>query len=91
MCVEQTNLEGETIGEPERIECEMYPICSDSAEFEVETLVYDGGGQVFKELPACPSCAREITEPEEPNDSDKARRLEFVETLSDTSNDSGDS
>jgi len=84
MCVEQTNLEGETIGEPEQVECEMYPICTDGAEFEVETLVYDGGGQVFKELPACRSCAREITEPEEPAESDKARELEFRETLADS-------
>lgn len=80
--VSQFTLEGDEM-DVERRECEMYPICSKPAEFEVETLVYDGTAQVFEELGACQSCAREVTEPEEPEDSDKARELRRTEVLID--------
>jgi len=77
--IAQITLKGETL-EFERIPCEMYPdVCSDPAVYEVNTLVYDGVGQAAAKLPACRSCAYELTEPTDPDDSDKARRLRRLE------------
>lgn len=76
----QVTLEGEEM-DIKHVECEMYPVCTSPAEYEVETLVYDGTAQVYRELPACGSCASELTEPEPPSESDNARELSRCERL----------
>jgi len=77
---DQRTLDGE-VADVEYVECEIYPVCSRSAEWEVETLVYDGTAQVYQELPACDSCAREITEPDAPSESHLARQLGRTERI----------
>lgn len=76
----QRTLAGES-AEIELVACEVYPVCSTPAVYEVETLVYDGGGWVYKDLAACEPCASETTEPDPPDESEQARELRRVERM----------
>lgn len=75
----QITLFGEEV-EAKRVTCEAYDdaVCSTPAEYEVETLVYDGVGQTYEEIPVCELCAVDFTEPEHPDESRKASRLDVL-------------
>lgn len=76
----QKTLEGDDVNITHR-QCEMEPVCTNPATYEVETLVYDGTAQVYADIPACDTCTENVTYPDDPSDSDLARRLRRIERL----------
>ena len=83
--IEQRTLGGASLAIETRT-CDVW--CKDrEAEFEVDTMQYDGTGWDSVTVDACRTCAREFTEPDEPENHEKTREIEskyrYVDTEAD--------
>lgn len=76
----QQSLDGET--DLNRVGCHMSGICSKPATHMVEAFVYDGGGWIYKDMPACDLCTDEFLEHPGKIRGEHTRRLKACERWS---------